>query len=209
MLIDKTLTDFLDELASNSPAPGGGSTAALMGSMAAALLEMVCSLTIDKPDFEEHWEELEAKQSELAKIRDELTQLIDKDTEAFNQVMAAFKLQKETEEQKAERREKIQAAFKVAAEVPMQTAIQSSKILTFAPYIAQNGNPNAASDVGVAASAALAALRGAALNVRINLGSIKDPELVQKLSAEITALEQTGEKDLSEAMTAVDSKING
>jgi formiminotetrahydrofolate cyclodeaminase len=186
-LVKQNIAMFLDELASSSPAPGGGSVAALAGAMGAALSSMVCNLTKGKQGYET------LKKSE--RLREDLTELIDRDTEAFNEVMTALKMPKDTEELKAQRKIVIQTAFKHAAEVPLETARKSLQVLDVAYIVAQKGNTNSISDAAVSALMAQSAAQAAILNVRINLGSIKDNQFVQKVRTEIdTILKKTTTK---------------
>lgn len=186
---------FLDELASSSPAPGGGSVAALAGAMGAALSSMVCNLTKGKQGYETVQDEIHEILKKSERLREDLTELIDRDTEAFNEVMTALKMPKDTEELKAQRKIVIQTAFKHAAEVPLETARKSLQVLDVAYIVAQKGNTNSISDAAVSALMAQSAAQAAILNVRINLGSIKDNQFVQKVRTEIdTILKKTTTK---------------
>jgi formiminotetrahydrofolate cyclodeaminase len=194
-LIKQNIAMFLDELASNSPAPGGGSVAALAGALAAALSSMVCNLTSQKQGYEAVQDEIHEILKKSEQLREDLTELIDRDTEAFNEVIAALKMPKDTEEQKAQRKTVLQTAFKHAAEVPLETARKSLQVLDVAYIVAQKGNTNSVSDAAVSALMAQSAAHAAILNVRINLGSIKDDQFVQKVRTEIdTILKSATEK---------------
>jgi formiminotetrahydrofolate cyclodeaminase len=194
-LIKQNIAMFLDELASNSPAPGGGSVAALAGALAAALSSMVCNLTSQKQGYEAVQDEIHEILKKSEQLREDLTELIDRDTEAFNEVIAALKMPKDTEEQKAQRKTVLQTAFKHAAEVPLETARKSLQVLDVAYIVAQKGNTNSVSDAAVSALMAKSAAHAAILNVRINLGSIKDDQFVQKVRTEIdTILKSATEK---------------
>lgn len=192
MLTTLTVKAFVDELASSSPAPGGGSVAALGGSMAAGLLNMVLNLTLGQAKFAEVETELSPlkPQTEAAYVR--LVNFVDIDTEAFNEVMAAFKLPKATEEEKAARSQKIQTAYKKAADIPLEVAGQCLTVLKLCPVIAKKGNPNALSDAGVAAQMAYAGLESAIMNVKINLGSIKDTAYVEGAKEKCAAILSEG-----------------
>jgi methenyltetrahydrofolate cyclohydrolase len=207
-----TLTEFTAELASDSPAPGGGSVAALCSSIAASLSSMVFKLTIDKKFYNEYDAELQNKMKEYQKIgetiKDEFLDLMDIDTEAFNKVMAAFKMPKETEEEKAQRSLKIQESYIEAMEVPFSVAKKTMAILDYLEIAIKYGNPNAASDAGVGVLLALAGLEGAILNVKINVGSIKDKELVNKVLAECEKLMETGTARKNELLGIVYNKIS-
>ena len=194
-LVKQNIAMFLDELASSSPAPGGGSVAALAGAMGAALSSMVCNLTKGKQGYETVQDEIHEILKKSERLREDLTELIDRDTEAFNEVMTALKMPKDTEGQKAQRKIVIQTAFKHAAEVPLETARKSLQVLDVAYIVAQKGNTNSISDAAVSALMAQSAAQAAILNVRINLGSIKDNQFVQKVRTEIdTILKKTTTK---------------
>lgn len=173
-LVEMTVKDYLNVLKSDAPAPGGGSVSALSAAQGAGLVAMVCDLTIPKEKFAQYKELCTEVKAEILQIYDKLIVGIDKDTEAFNQVSAAFKLPKETDEEKAARSKAIQAATVVATEVPFETMQLCIKGLEITSKIVGKSNPNAASDLGVAALNLLAGLKGAYLNVMINLPGIKD-----------------------------------
>jgi formiminotetrahydrofolate cyclodeaminase len=182
---NQTLQAFLDNLASDAPAPGGGGAAAAVGAMGAALVSMVCNLTVGRDKFaavEDQMEEILSKSEEL---RDKLTKMMQEDVEAFNAVMAAFRLPKATPEEKAIRREAIQNAAKTAALVPLSTAQACAEVIELTQPAAEMGNPNVLSDAGVAALCAQTGLKGAALNVLINLGMIKDESFVAKCRGDL------------------------
>jgi formiminotetrahydrofolate cyclodeaminase len=189
-LVNMKLQAFLGELASESPAPGGGSVAALAGALGAALSSMVCNLTIGKESYKGVQTEIKAALKESELLRRQLTDLIDKDTEAFNEVMAAVKMPKETEAQKEQRRQALQKAYKDASCVPLQTARLCDHVLDVALIIAEKGNKHSITDAAAAALLAQAGVDTALLNVRINLGSLRDTEFVQKTASEVEALGQ-------------------
>ncbi|MGE5141233.1 MAG: cyclodeaminase/cyclohydrolase family protein [Rudaea sp.] len=178
---DQTIQQFLDELASPSPAPGGGATAALAGSLAAALVSMVCRLTIGLKNYENVSPELETLLGRAEDRRRVLLQLMEADAAAYDAVIATYKLPKELEEEKVARQVAIQDALKHAAEVPFQIVGACADVLDLVLPVAAKGNKNAASDAGSAALLADAGLRGALLNVEINLGLIKDEQYVQEM----------------------------
>ena len=180
MLIKKQVDDFLQELASDSPAPGGGSVAALSGAMGAGLVSMVAQLTIGKKGYEDVEPLMKKTLAASEKIRNELTPLVDKDTLAFNQVMAAFKMPKKTETEKSTRSKTIQAAFKNATQIPLRVAECCLYVLELALSIAGKANQNTASDLGVAGQMAYAGVEGAVMNVKINIPSIKDTKWSQE-----------------------------
>ena len=203
MLVDLTVKEFLNKVAGSDPVPGGGSVAALNGDIASALTAMVANLTLGKKDYELH-EELMRHISEVALQQKEWFVLdVDRDSEAYNDVFACFKMPKATEEEKAVRSAAIQEATKHAALVPMQVARNAYKLMTIIMDVARLGNRNAVTDACVAMMSARAAVLGALLNVRINLGSLKDKEFVAQLQQEADELGQLAcakEKELLEAI---------
>jgi formiminotetrahydrofolate cyclodeaminase len=209
MLTEKTVTQFLDELASHSPAPGGGSVAALAGAAGAALASMVCNLTIGKKKYADVQNEMTLVLQQTEKLRKELALLIDNDTEAFNTVMAAFGLPKVTEHEQVVRSAAIQEATKSATMVPLQVMKVCDQAMAHALTVAQKGNKNSASDAGVAALMLRAGCAGAALNVRINLGGLNDAEFVQQISQQYKVILQNVEKRTLEVLAAVDQSIGG
>ena len=202
-LASMTLKGFLSELASSSPAPGGGSVAALAGSLGAALTSMVCHLTIGKEKYADVQGEIKETLTSSETLRQRLLLLIDKDTDAFNDVMKAFKLPKETEEQRAKRSQAIQEGYKAAAMVPLETAKTCAATLDTALLAAEKGNKNSITDAGVAALLGRAGVHAAALNVTINLGSIKDKTFVEKIAAELENLETTAQEKEKNILTEV------
>lgn len=165
---------FLDELASNSPAPGGGSVAALGGSLAAGLVSMVCNLTIGKEKYKDNWAVMEGIVAKSEDLRAKCTKLMNEDTESFNTFMAAIKMPKDTDEQKQARKKAMAEAAKITTEVPLRTLETCSIISGLALTAAKHGNPNTISDAGSAALLAEAAGKAAAFNVRVNLPGVKD-----------------------------------
>jgi formiminotetrahydrofolate cyclodeaminase len=174
MIKDQSVQTFLDQLASKASTPGGGSAAAIMGAMSAALVSMVCNLTIGKKGHEQVEADMKAALSKAEALRAELTGMIHADVEVFNQVMAAYGLSKDTDEQKRQRIEAIQKALKAATDVPLGCARACASVIDLCKSVAEKGNKNVISDAGVAVLAAQAALRSAALNVYINVPNIKD-----------------------------------
>jgi formiminotetrahydrofolate cyclodeaminase len=178
MYVDKPLREFLDELASKSAMPGGGSGAAVAGAAGAALLSMVCNLTIGKEKYRDAEPKLAEILEQSEAIRAELMSLVDADVEAYNAMMAAYRLPKETDEQKASRTAVIQEKVVGATVVPLRMGELCSQIIDLAVPVADLGNVNAISDAGVGVLLAEAGLHSAALNVKINLRSIKDAAFV-------------------------------
>jgi formiminotetrahydrofolate cyclodeaminase len=183
MLIEMPVKEFLDQTASSSPAPGGGSASALAGSLGAALAEMVINLTIGKKKYAEVSEELAALLPRLTQARLELQALVDKDTEAFNLVMKAFGMPKESEDQVKARSAAIQEATIKATEVPLSVMRTALSAMDMTLTVAKKGNRKSASDAGVAGLFLSTAMEGAALNVKINLPGLPD-ELEFKQAAE-------------------------
>lgn len=171
---EKTITQFAQELSSKAHIPGGGAVAALSGACSASLISMVINLTLGKEEFAAHEDELKKVLDEAIEARDDLLDGMRRDAEAFDAVMACYKLPKETKEEKTERKAKMQEAFKAAAGEPMATMIRGRKLLDMVRPLIGITNPNVVSDLGLAAINAVACSRGALLNVRINLPSIKD-----------------------------------
>jgi len=201
------VNNFLSELASNSPAPGGGSVAALAGALGAALTSMVCNLTVGKEKYNDVKDEIKNVLRKSEKIRKKLTKLIDEDTEAFNDVIKAFKMPKETEKQKEARSRAIQEGYKTAAKVPLETANVCGEIFDLAKIIAEKGNQNSITDAAVSALMAKAGVESAILNVKINLGSIRDEKFVKNISSEIDKLVKNAEHKTKEILEIVDRKM--
>lgn len=187
MLSNLTITNFIDELASNSPAPGGGSVAALGASLSAALSSMVFSLTVGKKQYNNYDDSIknliDTKLKDANVIKSEFLSIMEEDTEVFLKVMDAFKLPKETEEEKAVRSAKIEESYKLALNVPYKLAEKAYGLYDVLDVAVQYGNINAVSDAGVAALLLHASLESAVLNVKINLSSLKDAEEKGKISA--------------------------
>lgn len=191
MLVELSLKDFLSKTASNEPVPGGGSIAALNAAIAAALAQMVANLTIGKKKYEDKEQLMHELTFLASEFQNDFITDIDADSDAYNAVFEAFKLPKETDNEKNVRHEKIQEATKIAAEVPLNVARKTLKMMELIELIAENGNQNAVTDACVAMMCARTAILGAALNVRINLSGIKDEEYVSKIAQEVTNLEKT------------------
>lgn len=205
-LVSLSVAGFNDRLASDAPAPGGGSAAALAGADGAALLSMVAGLTLGKDKYKEAWEELEAARPRVAEARTRLLELVDEDTAAYDRIVAARKLPKDSPEQKAARQRAIDDATLVATTVPMQTAFFAHQALAKAPAILEKGNPNAASDAWVAALLLHACVRGALANVRTNLSGIGDAELVRGFTEDAADLEKKSAALMETARALAGSK---
>ncbi|MBB6275837.1 cyclodeaminase/cyclohydrolase family protein [Porphyromonas circumdentaria] len=189
MLTELTVKGLLAETAGEAPVPGGGSISALNGAIAAALTEMVANLTVGKKKYAEVEEEMKAIAAEVAPIQKELVLDVDRDSQAYDGVAQAFKLPKETDEEKAARSAAIQENTKKAALVPMEVARRTSTLLPRIEAVVARGNQNAVTDGCVAMMCARVAIVGALFNVRINLTSLKDEAFVAEMRAEADRLE--------------------
>lgn len=178
MYIDQPMKHFLDKLSSKSPEPGGGSAAALVGAEAAGLVGMVCYLTLGKEKYADVEADIQKLCDASESLRADLQRLLQEDTEAFAEASAAYKLPKDTDEQKKVRLEKIQAGLKKATLVPFEIGAKALEVARLSLTAAEKGNKGAVSDAGVAVVFAEATVQAAAMNVRINLVSIKDEEFV-------------------------------
>jgi len=180
MYIEQPMKHFLDKLSSKSPEPGGGSAAALVGAEAAGLVGMVCYLTLGKEKYADVQADIERLKDQSEALRADMQRLLQEDTEAFAEASAAYKLPKDTDEQKKVRAEKIQAGLKKATEVPFEIGVRALDVARLSLTAAEKGNKGAVSDAGVAVVFAEAAVQAAAMNVRINLVSIKDEAYVSE-----------------------------
>lgn len=179
MFQEQQLQTFLDQLASKASTPGGGSAAAIMGAMGAALVSMVANLTVGKQKYQDVEEEMQGFLERSEHMRSRLTGMIQADIDVFDKVMAAYGMARETDAEKAARSGAIQAALKEATDVPLACAQLCADVIELCRPVAEKGNLNVISDAGVAVLAAHAALRSAALNVYINIGGIRDEEFVR------------------------------
>lgn len=189
MLTELTIKEFINKVISNDPVPGGGSVSALNGALAASLSAMVANLTVGRKKYAEVNDIMEEMSSRFEKLSSRLIEDVDRDSDAYNRVFAAFKLPKETDEEKKVRSEAIQCETKYAAQVPMEVARTVYEVLPMIDAIAQKGNSNAVTDACVSMMCARTAILGALLNVRINLTSIKDEAFVKAMSDEADAIE--------------------
>jgi formiminotetrahydrofolate cyclodeaminase len=192
---DETIGGWLDELASSAPAPGGGAAGALEVAMGAALVEMVCNLTIGKPAFAEHEATMTAARGRATEIRHDAVGLAAEDAAAFDAVIAAYRLPKDDEGRPA----RIQEALAVAADVPRRTAAAASEVIDLAGQIVPGANPNVVSDAAAAAGAARGALQASLVNIDANRASITDPQLRGELDEAARAIE----RDLTRADAVV------
>lgn len=203
MLVDLTVKAFLDKVAGSDPVPGGGSIAALNGAVASALAGMVAGLTVGKKGYEVCQEMMTHIQQLASEQQQHFVADIDRDSEAYNRVFDCFKLPKATDEEKSARSVAIQAATRQAAEIPMEVARRAYELMRPIADVARLGNRNAVTDACVAMMAARSAVLGALMNVRINLGSLKDKAFAEQMQAEADALERKAcarEKELLDAV---------
>ncbi|MDO4753500.1 MAG: cyclodeaminase/cyclohydrolase family protein [Bacillota bacterium] len=189
MLSHLKINEFVNQLASSEPVPGGGAVAALCSSLACALASMVGRLTVGKKGYEAEFEKAEKIVAEFDKRSEEFRELMEEDVIAFNKVMDAFGLPKATDDEKKARTAAIQASLKGATEVPMKVAEKSAELFDTLEYLVHNGNKNAQSDALVGTMMARNAVIGALFNVKINLDSIKDMEYVEQMTAKVKKLE--------------------
>ncbi len=206
-LVDMSVTGFADETASESPAPGGGSVSAYIGSLGISLATMVANLSSHKRGWDERWEEFSDWAEKGQKIKDHLLYLVDEDTNAFNKIMDAFGLPKGTKEEKASRMQAIQDASKYAIDIPfkvMQTCFESMEIIK---AMVETGNPNSVSDAGVGALCARSAIMGAFLNVKINASGVEDKTFVENILAKGQSIEERAIELEAEILGLVNIKI--
>lgn len=206
-LVSMTLTDFADETASESPAPGGGSISAYVGSLGISLATMVANLSSHKKGWDDRWEEFSVWAEKGQYYKDELMKLVDADTTAFNKIMTAFGLPKATEEEKNARKKAIQEATKFAIDIPFKVMQLSYESMTVIKTMAEIGNPNSVSDAGVGALCARSAVMGAFMNVRINASGYDDKAVVNDIIAKGRDIEQKTIALEAEILKVVNEKI--
>lgn len=206
-LVSMTLTDFADETASESPAPGGGSISAYVGSLGASLATMVANLSSHKKGWDDRWEEFSNWADKGNYYKDELVRLVDQDTAAFNMIMNAFGLPKGTDEEKKARTKAIQDATKFAIEIPFKVMQMSYESMEVIKAMAEIGNPNSVSDAGVGALCARSAVMGAFMNVRINAAGYDDKAYVTDIVAKGKAIEEKTIALEAEILKVVNTKI--
>jgi len=204
---DKSLQTYLDELASKQPTPGGGSAAALMGAQAAALVSMVCNLTLGKPKYAEVEADMQALLAESEALRETLTGMIKADVDVFNKLMACYGLPKATDEEKAQRSSQIQWVLREATEVPLECAKACANAIALSRIAAEKGNLGVISDAGVAVMSAYAGLKSAALNVEINAASLKDRAFADAKLAELNTIMQTADHEAEAIYQIVKGKL--
>jgi formiminotetrahydrofolate cyclodeaminase len=208
VLVDLSLKDFTKELASSSPAPGGGSIAALCGSLGAALCHMIAGLTLGKKKYEDAASLMEQIRQKSQIIQDQLLKQVDEDTLAYNNVIKAFQLPKETKPQVELRKKVIQDALKTAALVPYNTLEQAASAMELVDLAIQKGNPNCITDAGVAAELISSAVQGAAYNVFINLMDIKDDKFSSDLRKKVFAVKHNIHEQTVQIRETIENAIN-
>lgn len=207
-LVDMTITSFASETASESPAPGGGSIAAYMGALGAALGTMVANLSSHKAGWDARWEEFSVVAEKGQDIMNELLYLVDEDTRSFNKIMDCFSMPKKTDEEKALRAAAIQDATLYATQVPLRVMKKSMEVFDIVEAMAKEGNPNSVTDAGVGALAARSAVLGAWLNVRINAAGLKDINLVDPILTEAAEIAEKAQQKEAEILEIVNNKIH-
>ncbi|MFU8789722.1 MAG: methenyltetrahydrofolate cyclohydrolase [Methylobacter sp.] len=204
---DKSVQTFIDELASKAPTPGGGSAAAVMGAQAAALISMVCNLTLGKPKYAEVEDEMRELLGKSEALRETLTLMIKADVDVFDRLMATYGLPKHSDEEKIVRSEAIQSALKEATLIPLACARACAETIALSKIAAEKGNTGVVSDAGVAVMAGYAALKSAALNVYINAGGLKDRTFADAKLAELEAILKGADTATEEVYQLVKAKL--
>jgi formiminotetrahydrofolate cyclodeaminase len=207
MIKDLNVQTFLDQLASQASTPGGGSAAAIMGAMGAALVSMVCNLTIGKKNYAAVEADLKQVLQQSEELRQRLTGMVADDIRVFDQVMSAYGMPRDTDEQKSARANAIQDALKEATVVPLACAKACAEVIDLSRAAAEKGNLNVISDAGVAVMAAYGALKSAALNVYINVGNIKDRDFAEAMRSELESILGRCETAAQEIFALVKSKL--
>jgi len=207
-LKEMKISDFVNELSSDSPAPGGGSVSALSGALSSALISMVTQLTFNHKDYKRYNNKMEKVAIESQELMRKFTELIDRDTEAFNIYMAARRMPKKKESDKIKRNKALEKTSKIVTNVPFETLKLSVKLLRLSEIVAKNGNVNARSDAGVSAMQAEVAAEGAYLNVLINLPSVDDKEFVNEVKNEADKILEEVKKDRRRIVNYVKRKLN-
>jgi len=204
MLADLSIQGFLEKTASSSPVPGGGSVAALSACLAASLTEMVANLTIGKKGYETVQDDMQTIAADAFRLRHKLTQAIDKDADAYREVMSALKLPRGTDKEKHQREKALQDGFKQAALIPMGVAADAAKVMQLAGQAVVKGNKNTITDGAVGVMMARTAVLAALYNARINLSSIKDSAFVDEISKHTNDLEMLALRREKELLSPID-----
>jgi formiminotetrahydrofolate cyclodeaminase len=208
LYFEKSINDYLKELSSNSPIPGGGSAAALVGALGAALLSKVANFTIGKDKFKDVEIEIKKILASSEKLLSNLEKLIDRDALAYQKVVEAYRLAKNSEEEKRVRTSRIQKSLRQALEVPLIVCHTSLEAIRLCLPLAEKGNINLISDVGVAAELLSSAFQSALLNIEINLSRIKDGNFVTKVRKELASLNKEIDDIKEEVINIVKEKVN-
>jgi glutamate formiminotransferase/formiminotetrahydrofolate cyclodeaminase len=208
-LVDLSVRDFIDELSMDSPAPGGGSVSALCGALASGLISMVANLTYGKKGYERFNHRMNEIAGQAQELKDELLRLIDLDTTAFNRVMACYRMTKKSDDEKYARSIAIEEAMKQATLVPLEVIKTTQKTIRLMDFIVKHGNINSISDAGVSALCAETAVKGAAMNVRINLGSVTDEAFRSSIKSEVDDIEKETTRIVRRLVRSVNRKIGG
>ncbi len=207
MLKDSTVEKILEELSSKSPAPGGGTVAGISGAISSALVSMVCNLTIGKKRYRQNEDEMKTILASAEKLRREFILLSEKDAEVFNEVMQAYSLPHETDEEKEERKNRIEETTKRASLVPMDVLRRCESVAQLSMAVALRGNENSISDAGVASIMAKASAQAASLNILINLSTITDEDFKGKLKTEQSKVLKTVCDLVEETLNVVKTKL--
>jgi formiminotetrahydrofolate cyclodeaminase len=207
MITQSSVETFLDDLAGGAPTPGGGSAAAIMGAMGAALVSMVCNVTLGKKGYEGVEAEMKAVLSESERVRRRLTDMVAEDIAAFDSIMSAYKLPKATEADKTLRADAIQAGLRRATETPLECARVCAEVIALARRASEHGYLNVISDGGVGVLAGFTALRSAALNVYINAPALKDRAFAEQAIAELEILIDSCAAESEAVYTLVRNKL--
>ena len=203
MFKELSINEFLQQLGSKNATPGGGTASAISGAMGASLIAMFCNLTASKKKYVDVKEEMEAIAQEAEAVRDRLLELADEDSNSYIEVMNAFKLPKETDEDKAKRAEAIEIASQKATEVPLETAVVILPLLEKVPNLAKKGNPNAMSDLKVGLEACYTGFLGAAANVEINLPGLTDEAFISKINEKFNAAKKDAQRLVEEGRNSL------
>jgi formiminotetrahydrofolate cyclodeaminase len=207
VITQSSIDEFLERLASADPTPGGGSAAAIMGAMGAALVSMVCNVSLGKKGYEAVEPEIRSLRAESERLRVRLATMVAEDVAAFDSLMAAYRMPKAAEAEKAARSEAIQSALKRATEVPLECARICAAVIELARRVSEHGYRGVISDAGVGALAALAAARSAALNVYINAPALKDRDYAQAATRDIEQLLESCTVESEAAYAIVRRKV--
>lgn len=204
MLVNKKITEFLEQTSSGTPVPGGGSVSALCAALGACLTEMVANLTVAKKGYEAVETQMQEIGDKVRSLRKKLVTAVDEDSNAYNEVLAAFRLSKNSEAEQETRFRAIQTAMQNAARVPLAVAYDALQVMDLAEKVIRDGNRNAVSDGAVGVMMARTAVLGALFNVRINLSSVKDSVFVEEMTREVDKLESRVQQREKEILSLVE-----